>query len=98
MMRIAMATVLLSALVVTATFASPAASACDMHGSGDYFFLSYLDLRDMTESEQRAAEQRAIEQFHAQQLETAKARFVGRFRPDPTSEPPKAGTSEQQTL
>lgn len=77
----------LSILALAALIASPAALACDMHGSGDNFFLAYIDYRDMTESEQRAAEQRSIEQYHAQQLETAKSRFVSRFKPDPVADP-----------
>ena len=88
----------LSALALSAALASPAALACDMHGSADNFFLAYIDFRDMTESEQRAAEQRAIDQFHAQQLETAKSRFKRRFTPDPTPEPVPAAAAEQQTL
>ena len=88
----------LSALAFAAALAAPAVVACDMHGSADNFFLAYIDFRDMTEAEQRAAEQRAIDQFHAQQLETAKARFVRRFTPDPTPEPAPGNTSGRQAL
>jgi hypothetical protein len=84
--------VLSATLVLAASLAAPAVSACDMHGSADNFFLAYLDFRNMTEAEQRAAEQRAIDQFHAQQLETAKARFVRRFTPDPVPAADPAAT------
>jgi len=88
----------LAALALAATGASPVTLACDMHGSGENFFLAYIDYRDMTESEQRAAEQRAIEQFHAQQLETARSRFVGRFKPDPLPQETQPGASDQQAI
>ena len=88
----------LATAALTAALAGPAVSACDMHGSADNFFLAYIDFRDMTEAEQRAAEQRAIDQFHAQQLQTAKARFVRRFTPDPMPEPTQAATPGQQAL
>lgn len=85
-----------SCLALAAAVAAPAAQACDMHGSADNFFLAYLDFRDMTEAEQRAAEQRAIDQYHAQQLETAKARFVRRFTPDPA--PSAEPATDQRAL
>lgn len=85
-------------LALAAAFASPAAFACDQHGSADNFFLAYIDFRDMTEAEQRAAEQRAIDQFHAQQLQTAKVRFMRRFTPDPAPPPVPADATERQTL
>lgn len=88
----------LSVLTLAAALTGPAASACDMHGSADNFFLAYIDFRDMTEAEQRAAEQRAIDQFHAQQIETAKARFVRRFTPDPVPQPAPGDASAQQAL
>ncbi|WP_347303115.1 hypothetical protein V5740_00330 [Croceibacterium sp. TMG7-5b_MA50] len=89
-------TLFTSLTLATGALTSPAAMACDMHGSADNFFLAYLDFRNMTEAEQRAAEQRAIDQFHAQQLETAKARFVRRFNPDPA--PPAEPSTGQRTL
>jgi len=89
---------LLPALALSATLAAPAAFGCDQHGSADNYFLAYIDFRDMTESEQRAAEQRAIDQFHAQQLQTARAQFMRRFTPDPTPPPAQGGAGGQQTL
>ncbi|KHL24344.1 hypothetical protein PK98_09650 [Croceibacterium mercuriale] len=97
-MRATLSTLALSALALTTALAGPAAIACDMHGSADNFFLAYIDFRDMTEAEQRAAEQRAIDQFHAQQLETAKARFTRRFTPDPMPEPDRSAVSSPQAL
>jgi len=88
----------LSACAFAATLASPAAIACDQHGSSDNYFLAYIDFRDMTEAEQRAAEQRAIDQFHAQQLETAKTRFKRRFTPDPVPQSIGGSALQQQTL
>jgi hypothetical protein len=97
-MRPTLSTLALSAFAAAAVFTGPTAIACDMHGSADNFFLAYIDFRDMTEAEQRAAEQRAIDQFHAQQLETAKARFKRRFTPDPTPQSQPAASTAQQAL
>lgn len=88
----------LFALALAGAFAGSSAFACDMHGSADNFFLAYIDFRDMTEAEQRAAEQRAIDQFHAQELETARARFMRRFTPDPTPAPDRSGMTGRKAL
>ncbi|RVT39766.1 hypothetical protein [Sphingobium algorifonticola] len=59
------------------------AFACADHGGADNYFLAYIDYSGMTEAEQFAAEQRAIAQYHAAQIDKARAQFVTRFKVDP---------------
>lgn len=73
MLRIALAS---TALIL---FGTGTARACDFHGEDNNSFLAYLDYRGLSEAEQRDLEQRAITQFHDQQMQVAKAKFLSRF-------------------
>lgn len=77
-MRQAIPTRILAIAGVAAAMATPAA-ACDQHDEAAYAFLSTLELRGMSDQEVQAARAQAIAQYHARELERAKARFMRRF-------------------